>query len=161
MPCKVEGCDGFPFKKGCCSMHYTRFRTHGTYDDPNPPVKCNAEGCERMVTGKTGLCIPHYKQWWYLENVAKRDYYLERASKGQWKNVASGYVMVKHNGKLDYEHRVLAEKALGRKLPEGAIVHHMIAPDDNHGFCKLVICPDQAYHFLLHKRMKELGCEVD
>ena len=67
--------------------------------------------------------------------------------------------MVKHNGKLDYEHRVIAEKALGKPLPPGAIVHHIGAVDDNHGPFKLVICPDQDYHMLIHSRMKALGYE--
>ena len=65
----------------------------------------------------------------------------------------SGHVMVKVDGKLTYEHRVLAEKALGKPLPNGSIVHHMGEPDDNYGFGKLVICPDQDYHLLLHRRM--------
>jgi hypothetical protein len=71
-----------------------------------------------------------------------------------------GYVQIRNEeGKLVYEHRWLAEKALGRPLPPGAIVHHMGARWDNHGPFKLVICPDQEYHLLLHRRMKELGYE--
>lgn len=53
----------------------------------------------------------------------------------------------------------LRQKALGKPLPKGAVVHHMGKPWDNHDFGKLVICPDQAYHFLLHKRARELGYE--
>ena len=86
---------------------------------------------------------------------------MERTSEECWVNVDTGYVMVKHNGKLTYEHRVLAEKALGRPLPPGVVVHHVGAVDDNHGYMKLVICPDQSYHALLHARAKELGYEGD
>lgn len=57
-----------------------------------------------------------------------------------------------------YEHIHIAEKALGHKLPPGAVVHHVTERrDDNHGPFKLVICPDQAYHMHIHKRMKDLG----
>jgi hypothetical protein len=72
-------------------------------------------------------------------------------------NLSNYYIRVKHNSKWQYEHIVLAEKALGRPLPQGAVVHHTLEPWDNHGPFKLVICPSQAYHKLLHRRMKELG----
>ena len=48
-----------------------------------------------------------------------------------------------------YEHTLLAEKALGKFLPEGTMVHH-------HSATQLVICQDQAYHMLLEKRMRAL-----
>ena len=115
-------------------------------------MKCSIEGCKHESTPQTGLCIKHYKQQWYLQQVGRTEL-IVRTSKERWINKQTGYVMIKMNGKLVYEHRVLAEKALGRKLPRGAVVHHMGEPDDNHGFCKLVICPDQEYHTLLHKRM--------
>jgi len=97
-----------------------------------------------------------YKAQWYLNSVG-RDKKIVRTSKGRWIHKKSGYVLIEHEHRLEYEHRVLAEKALGRSLPVGVIVHHTVAPDDNHGFCKLVICPDQEYHLLLHKRMEECG----
>ena len=46
------------------------------------------------------------------------------------------------------QHTVLAEQALGGSLPPKAVVHHHSKP-------QLVICENQAYHLLLHKRMKE------
>lgn len=98
------------------------------------------------------------KQEWYLKQQGRTEL-LIRTSKERWIHSKYGYVMIKVNGELVYEHRVLAEKALGKPLPKGAVVHHTKAPDDNHGYCKLVICPDQAYHFLIHKRMQEFGYE--
>lgn len=47
-----------------------------------------------------------------------------------------------------FEHILIAEKALGKYLPPGAVVHH-------HSPTQLVICEDQAYHMLLHKRMRD------
>lgn len=67
-----------------------------------------------------------------------------------------GYVIIKKNGIKQYEHIILAEKALGRKLPKGAQVHHMNeTPWDNFTSFNLVICPSQSYHRLLHERMKQ------
>jgi len=50
-------------------------------------------------------------------------------------------------------HRVRAEQALGKSLPPSAIVHH---PDRDvwNPKARLVICEDQAYHLLLHARMR-------
>lgn len=45
-----------------------------------------------------------------------------------------------------------AEKAIGKPLPKGAIVHHALG-DKTDDSC-LVICPDEAYHHLLHQRLR-------
>ena len=53
-------------------------------------------------------------------------------------------------------HILVAEAALGRRLPAGAQVHHVNGQrDDNRGE-NLVICPDGAYHALLHRRERAL-----
>lgn len=153
MKCSVEGCDLQDHKIGLCSKHYYRLRTKGTFDDP-PKFCC--EICN-IGCGPSGLCSKHYKQRWYLKQQGRTEL-IVRTSKERWINKYTGYVMVKQDGRLTYEHIVLAEKALGKKLPSGAIVHHMNEDrSDNHSPFNLVICPDQEYHMLLHKRMKELG----
>ncbi len=73
-----------------------------------------------------------------------------------------------HNGRLpvvtDYRkvmtetgepirvHRLRAERALGKPLPSRAVVHH--ADGTKRDDAQLVICEDQAYHMLLHARMR-------
>jgi len=114
-------------------------------------MKCEVEDCSNWAHGYQTVCLKHYKQRWYL-NRAGRTKLTIRTSKGRWIHRKNGYVMIKINGVLVYEHRVLAEKALGKPLPKGAVVHHMGTPDDNGPF-KLVICPSQEYHMLLHRRM--------
>lgn len=49
-------------------------------------------------------------------------------------------------------HRQRAERALGKPLPPGALVHHADGTTGDHA--PLVICPDDAYHMLLHRRMR-------
>ena len=72
-----------------------------------------------------------------------------------------GYWVVTDEGVRQYEHILIAEKALGKPLPKGAIVHHVNnKPWDNHPE-NLVICPSQAYHMELHNRMNQLGISFD
>jgi hypothetical protein len=49
------------------------------------------------------------------------------------------------------EYILRAEAALGKALPPGVVVHH-----HNHTVEQLVICQDQSYHLLLHKRTRAL-----
>jgi hypothetical protein len=51
-------------------------------------------------------------------------------------------------------HRQRAEAALGHPLPPGACVHH--ADGTKRDDSQLVICQDNAYHRLLHQRMRIL-----
>jgi hypothetical protein len=53
-----------------------------------------------------------------------------------------------------YEHRLVAATALGKPLPEKAVVHH-------HDDGTLVICQDQGYHNLLHARMRAIDVTGD
>ena len=71
-----------------------------------------------------------------------------------------GYIMVHvpdhhragTNGYV-FEHIVIAEKKLGKKLPPGCEVHHHGTKEENN---KIVICQDHEYHALLHIRQRAL-----
>lgn len=52
------------------------------------------------------------------------------------------------------QHVEIAEKALGRRLPKGAQVHHVDGNKRNNATSNLVICQDGAYHQLLHVRTR-------
>lgn len=62
-------------------------------------------------------------------------------------------------GKLRGTHIVRAERALGKPLPRGAVVHH--ADGSQHKDAPLVICQDHAYHMLLHTRMRVVAAGGD
>jgi len=54
------------------------------------------------------------------------------------------------------QHVIIAERALEKRLPLGALVHHVNSlPGDNRNQ-NLVICQDQGYHRLIHMRTKAL-----
>jgi hypothetical protein len=54
-------------------------------------------------------------------------------------------------------HIIVAEKALGHHLPEGAVVHHVNEDKRDYSNANLVICQNIAYHHLLHRRMRALA----
>jgi hypothetical protein len=69
------------------------------------------------------------------------------------------YRTSKASGELEYVHRLRAERALGHPLPPGASVHH--ADGSLREDAPLVICQDEAYHHLLHRRMRVLRAGGD
>lgn len=69
----------------------------------------------------------------------------------------SGHISLSQGrGKFKYQHVVIAEKVLGKKLPKGAQVHHVDCVPSNNENKNLVICQDQTYHRLLHRRTRAL-----
>ncbi|WP_419663264.1 uncharacterized protein Dvar_36510 [Desulfosarcina variabilis str. Montpellier] len=58
------------------------------------------------------------------------------------------------NGVYVFEHIIIAEKVLGKPLPDGAVVHHVDGDRKNNSPNNLVICQDQGYHLLLHQRQR-------
>jgi hypothetical protein len=159
MKCKVEGCERDAVYTGLCGMHYKRKWRHGdvNYCDVRTiPVNlepCLAEGCNERGAIR-GYCNLHYNRWYRYGRT-----HTIIGMKGSGSMSANGYIVYRINNESFYEHILLAEKALGRPLPEGAVVHHTGKPWDNYGPFKLVICPSQSYHLLLHRRMRELGYE--
>ncbi len=75
-----------------------------------------------------------------------------------------GYAMVMMHGHpranhMGYvrEHILVAERALGRSLPADAVVHHVDEHKTGNENANLVVCQDQAYHLLLHQRMRAIA----
>lgn len=156
--CSVDGCNNPVKYKGLCGKHYKRQWRHG---DPTKTMlnmnwdKCKVEGCTRLRRSSNGYCNTHRTRM-----IRYGREHRIKALDGEGCLNADGYKLLTVNGDRVYEHVHLAEKALGKSLPKGAVVHHMNENRaDNHTPFNLVVCPSQLYHVLLHQRMKlyELG----
>ena len=161
MKCSVDNCENEAVrKKAClCEKHYTRLRRWGSTNYAAKAANgslttCTIPGCERKEYGR-GLCGMHYQRLARLGYVGEVTPRHNQDGTGTINN--HGYRIMSINGEKQKEHRLIAEKALGKKLPPGAVVHHLNGDRLDNRPCNLVICPDEAYHKLLHKRQKELG----
>lgn len=74
---------------------------------------------------------------------------------GRPMRMAHGHPRASSNSYV-FEHILVAEKALGKYLPSGAVVHHINRDVTDNVNRNLVICQNQAYHMLIHARMRIL-----
>ena len=113
---------------------------------------CLIDGCE-SPSYKWGMCSLHQQR---AKKYGDPMYTKNRTSgSGSLRN--DGYIMHETDGKRVLEHVRVAEKALGKPLPKGAVVHHVDENRSNNDPSNLVICPSHSYHALLHKRMRALA----
>lgn len=157
--CSVSGCITQARYKGMCGKHYKRQWRHGdpktSLIDMEPKTdKCSNGDCNNTIyTRQSGLCkicLQRLTRYCRVDNIMN--------PRGEYRKDTNGYMVMVVGDQLFYQHRVLAEMALGRPLPPKAVVHHMNGDKtDNFTSFNLVICPDQEYHLLLHRRAKELG----
>lgn len=110
---------------------------------------CHIEGCERASKTR-GMCNLHYLRWLRHGDPLHGKDIRVRGTGSESRN--DGYATLA--GVL--RHRIIAEKALGKPLPRGAEVHHVNGNPLDNSNGNLVICPDHAYHALLHRRQKAL-----
>lgn len=109
---------------------------------------CTVEWCTSLVKAQ-GLCSRHYERF---RTGRELEGERTRRKRGTGGLTSAGYIV--YTGKL--VHRTIAEKALGRALKGQECIHHVDELHSNNTNTNLVICPNHAYHALLHKRMKAL-----
>lgn len=151
MICAAEGCMKRDYCKGLCTTHYKRQWRHGDMKQTAryEGKPCAIEGCQEPAR-RNDYCSAHSAR---ISRHGTPD--LVRRANGTGTTTNGGYRLLTVDGRRVYEHIHKAEKALGRPLPKGAIVHHMNKNTlDNDTPFNLIICPNQEYHMLIHARMR-------
>jgi len=113
---------------------------------------CSVIDCGRRSVAR-GWCGKHYQAW-----AKHGDPCASKAKRADFTGCPrkDGYVIVQRSNVKRLAHVEIAEKALGKPLPQGAIVHHADEDPSNNSPSNLVICPNQVYHMLLHRRARAL-----
>lgn len=111
---------------------------------------CSVPNCSAVLKG-FGLCRLHLdKQRRHGDPLGGGT----RKPNGQGYRTVTGRIVFTIAGGKKSEHVLVAERALGKPLPKGAEVHHVDENPSNNDPSNLVICPDAAYHKLLHQRQR-------
>lgn len=127
--CAVEGC-GRPYRcGGYCSLHYSRVRRTGDPGGvelvkvPNRRrAACAVEGCERVEYAQ-GWCSMHYQR--VRDRGQPGEPTPERANHGDGTLTKYGYRSIYVAGRgVQFEHRLVMERHLGRELLASETVHH-------------------------------------
>lgn len=153
--CSVSGCIRKHLAKGLCGTHYRRLKDSGSARASVPvrairleKPKCSIDGCDKSEY-TAGVCTKHYQR----KRVHGDATTLLRQPNGSGTKNAQGYrLRYSPEKRQRLEHVLIAESVLGRKLPPDAEVHHVDGNPANNAHDNLVICPDHAYHALLHRR---------
>ena len=112
--------------------------------------RCSIDGCTGAHEAR-GWCAKHYQAW---RDHGSPTATKPRRPKGAGGITKDGYFERTHDGVTVLDHVAVAQHALGKPLPVGAVVHHVDENKSNNTPANLVICPSQAYHLLLHQRMR-------
>lgn len=73
-----------------------------------------------------------------------------KAKSRKW-HLENGYVVKNENGKRIFEHRLVMEKHLGRKLKRTEVVHHIDGSRSNNKIDNLMLFPNNRAHRKWHE----------
>lgn len=127
--CSIDGCGRGGFARGLCSTHYARLLKGMKVDAPfrkrrHSPVArpCVVAGCKNYARCRD-WCMTHYSRWrLYGDPLAPRRP-SRKPVRVRWIK-SDGYAWTYDKGRRRAEHRVIAERLLGRPLEQHEEIHH-------------------------------------
>lgn len=111
-----------------------------------------SSGLSRRAVAKTLGCSESNVRTACKDIVRSQHEATVAANKRNCKEKVQSYREIRIDGQKTSLHRLRAEQALGRLLRDTECVHH--ADGSKNDDAPLVICPNEAYHKLLHIRMR-------
>jgi hypothetical protein len=115
-----------------------------------PAKQCSIDGCEKKHKSR-GFCKIHYER--FMRNGVPE---LTRRESGSGSIDKDGYLLVSVDSKSFRAHRLIAEERTGVKIVPPIIVHHVDGDKLNNDPSNLVICPNESYHRMIHRRQRAL-----
>lgn len=112
---------------------------------------CSLDYCSSIHSAK-GYCKIHYLRWLRHGDPEIR----LRNANGEGSIHKYGYRLVTKDGKQRLEHVIIAETVLGRHIQGDECVHHIDKNKLNNDNSNLLVCPDDAYHHLIHRRQRAI-----
>ncbi len=143
--CKKQGCFNKHRSSGFCKKHYNEFYRSQFF--------CTIPNCTTKYFGK-GYCGKHYFLWRKYGDPLHKS----RNSPGEGYIRRDGYKVFHDKRKLFYDHRIIMEKHLGRKLLPTETIHHKNGNASDNSIENLIIT-DRNNHMSFHKKPKGL-CSI-
>lgn len=119
---------------------------------------CGVNNCGSRAVAR-GYCNLHYQKFHRYGNPTA-GFIRNKNGKGSVSK-STGYRVIHSGKKQVLEHRLVAEKAIGHALPKTAIIHHVNGDKTDNRNINLVVCPDEKYHQLLHRRQDAINNSGD
>lgn len=131
--CCINGCDRVVKGRGYCQPHLNRVKKGLSKEEIEKPIGkrnryqsgqlCEVPNCESLAA-KNKLCARHNTRVRTGNPVGTAERLRNEDGRGRYKKRGYVYVPNPDGGNPVFEHRVIMERFLGRKLTKGEFVHH-------------------------------------